>query len=46
MCGLSLVAETGGHFLVVVRGLYRGGLSCCGKQALGTRASVVVAYRL
>ena len=32
---------------VVVRGLLvAGGFSCCGAQALGARASVVVAHRL
>ena len=44
--GLSLVAESRGWFLVVVRGFPLQWFSCCGAQALGTQASVVVAHRL
>ena len=36
-----------GLLFVVVRGLFHcGGFSLCGAQALGARASVVVAHRL
>ena len=40
MCGLSLVAASRGY------SSHCSGFSCCGAQALGTRASVVVARGL
>ena len=39
--GLSLVAASGGY-----SSLWCAGFSCCGAQALGARASVVVACGL
>ena len=45
--GLSLVAVSGGATLRCgARASHRGGLSCCGAQALGTRGSAVVARGL
>ena len=45
--GLSLVAASGGYTLCCsARASHRGGFSYCGAQALGVRASVVVACRL
>ena len=44
--GLSLVAVTGGTLHCGARASRCGGFSCCGAQALGTRASVVSALRL
>ena len=42
--GLSLVAESGGYSSL--RASHCGGFSCCGAQALGAQASVVVARGL
>ena len=39
--GFSLVAAT---LCCGARASHRGGFSCCGAQALGARASVVVAH--
>ena len=45
--GLSLVAASRGYSFVVVRGLLTAvAFLCCGAQALGVRASVVVAHGL
>ena len=45
--GLSVVAASGGYFFVAVCGLLIAVASlCCRAQALGTRATVVVARRL
>ena len=46
MRGLSLVAARGGYFRCGVRASHCSGFSCCGAQALGARASVVVAHVL
>ena len=47
VCGLSLVAASGGSTLCCsVWASHCGGFSCCRAQALGTRASVVVARGL
>ena len=43
---LSLVATLGATLLCGARASHCGGFSCCGIQALGTRASVVSALRL
>ena len=45
--GFSLVVESGGHSLVVVRRLLNcGGFSCCGAWALGCVGSVAVVHGL
>ena len=44
--GLSLVAENGDYSLLRCTAPHCGGFSCCGAQALGVRASVVVAHGL
>ena len=44
--GLSLVAVSGGYSSLRCMGSHCSGFSCCGAQALGTRASVVVAHGL
>lgn len=42
-CGLSLVVAARGPLFIAMHGLLvGGGFSCCGAQALGARASVVV----
>ena len=46
MRGLSLVAGAGATLCCGVRAAHCGGFSCGGAQALGTRASVVVAHGL
>ena len=46
MCGLSLVAASGATLPCSARASHCGGFSCCGAQALGARASVVVARGL
>ena len=43
---LSLVAVSGGYSLLWCTFSHCGGFSCCGAQALGAQASVVVARRL
>ena len=43
---LSLVTASGGYSLCGVWASHCGGFSCCGAQALGARASVVVACGL
>ena len=45
-CGLSLLAESGLLFIAVRRLLIVVASLCCGAQALGTWASVVVARGL
>ena len=45
MCGLSLVAASGGTLCCGACASHCGGFSC-GEQALGAWASVVVAHRL
>ena len=42
----SLVVELGATLRCGAQVSYCGGFSCCGAQALGTRASVVAAHRL
>ena len=44
--GLSLVAVSRATLPCSARASHCGGFSCCGAQALGTRASVVVARGL
>ena len=46
MCRVSLVARAGATLRCGVRASHCGGFSCCGAQALGMRASVVVASGL
>ena len=46
VCGLSLVAASGATLCRGTQASYCGGFPCCGAQALGTRASVVVAHGL
>ena len=46
VCGLSLVAVSGSTLCCSVRASHCGGFSYCGAQALGMRASVVVASGL
>ena len=46
VCGLSLVAASGGSSSLRCAASHRGGFSCCGAWALGMRASVVVARGL
>ena len=46
MRGLSLVAASGSTLNCGVRASHCGGFSCCGAQALGAQASVVVARGL
>ena len=45
-CRLSLVVARGATLRCGARASHCGGFSCCGAQALGTRASVVAAHRL
>ena len=45
-CGLSLAAAAGAPLWLWSRASRRGSFSCCGTQALGTRASVVATCRL
>ena len=45
-CGLSLVAVSRGYSLLHCAASHRSGFSCCGAQAPGTQASVVVACML
>ena len=45
-CGLPLVAASGVTLHCGARASHCGGFSSCGVQALGTRASVVVAHGL
>ena len=45
-CGLSLVAVREGYSSLQCTASHCGGFSCCGAQALGARASVVVACGL
>ena len=44
--GLSLVEVSGGYSLLWCAGFSLGDFSCCGAQALGAWASVVVVRRL
>ena len=44
MCGLSLVAASGGCSSLRCVGFSLHGFSCCGARALGAQASVVVAH--
>ena len=46
VCGLSLVAASGGYSCCGAWASHCGSFSCCGAQALGARASVVVACGL
>ena len=46
VCGLSLVVASGVTLRCGVRASHCSGFSCCGAQALGTWASIVVAYGL
>ena len=46
MRGLSLVAASGATLRCGARASHCGGFSCCRAQALGARASVVVARGL
>ena len=46
MCGLSLVAASGGYSSLRCVGFSLGGFSCCRARALGAQASVVVALGL
>ena len=43
LCRFSLVAASGNDSSYGARASHRGGFSCCGAQALGAQASVVVA---
>ena len=45
-CRLSLVVASGATLRCSVQASHGGGFSCCGAQALGTWASVVVACGL
>ena len=42
MCGLSLVAASGAALGCGAKASHCSGFSCCGAQALGAQASVVV----
>ena len=44
--GFSLVAQAGATLRCGARASHCGGFSCCRTQAIGTRASVVVAHGL
>ena len=46
MCGLSLVAVSGATVRCGAQASHCRGFSCCGAQALGAQASVVVARGL
>ena len=46
MCGLSLVAVSGGTLHCGARASHCGGFSCCGALALGLQASVMVVHGL
>ena len=45
-CGISVVAESGSYWSCSMLASHRSGFSCCRAQALGSWASVVVAYGL
>ena len=45
-CGISLIVVSGGSLRCSVQTSHCGGLSCCGAQALGPRASAAVARGL